>query len=416
MTSLMTSSMNAPGEPASEAAVLERMDALSAISLDFMEPDLAVYLIKDALNKALLKLCRALGWDEAAFADLFRSFEGNRTLEMNAEWKSCVEALARDPKAQDFVASLEQGSAEPETLLGEEAQRGWRGFLARNGHTNTSWDIATASWGEKPAQLAPLVRAAMAASQTARHVQPSQLRMQKRELLFASLKGKVSAGALNRLQGVLDRLESFMRIDEEHHFLSGLLLAPSRRLIVAGGRCLVQHGLIDKSEDVFFLSFEELKHALRSPGQSGSFELLSARRRSEWERARKATPPFELPAAPVVTADSAQELGAQAWQGSPMSPGVVTGRAVVVEHLDQVRGIEAGSILITTSPNPALTPLYPLLGGMVSATGSALSHGFVSAREYALPAVAGISRVTEKIPHGAQVRVDGTTGRVEVLT
>ena len=98
-----------------------------------------------------------------------------------------------------------------------------------------------------------------------------------------------------------------------------------------------------------------------------------------------------------------------------MSPGVVTGCAVVAEHLDQVRDIEAGLILITTSPNPALTPLYPLLGGLVSATGSSLSHGFVSAREYALPAVAGISRVTEKIPHGPEVRVDGTTGRVEVI-
>jgi pyruvate,water dikinase len=52
---------------------------------------------------------------------------------------------------------------------------------------------------------------------------------------------------------------------------------------------------------------------------------------------------------------------------------------------------------------------------MISSTGGALSHGFVSAREYALPAVAGIQRATERIPHGARVRVDGSSGRVEVL-
>jgi pyruvate,water dikinase len=98
-----------------------------------------------------------------------------------------------------------------------------------------------------------------------------------------------------------------------------------------------------------------------------------------------------------------------------MSPGVATGRALVVEHLEDARDIREGAILVTTSPNPALTPLYPLLGGIVSATGGALSHGFVSAREYALPAVSGITRATQKIRTGSLVRVNGSTGQIDIL-
>jgi pyruvate,water dikinase len=208
-----------------------------------------------------------------------------------------------------------------------------------------------------------------------------------------------------------------MRIDEEHHFLSGLLLSPSRKLILAGGRCLARQGLIARAEDVFFVSLPELKAALSAPGSQASLRPVVERRRSEWQRARRSVPSFELPAerSEAQGASPAAAGEPNVLQGSPMSPGVVTGRAVVAEHLDQVAGIEPGAILITTSPNPALTPLFPLLGGLVSATGGALSHGFVSAREYALPAVSGINRVTEKIPPGALVRVDGGTGRVEVL-
>lgn len=402
------SKLEAPG--LTETAVLERMEVLTAIGRDFMEPDLAVYLIKDSLNKALLSLCRALGWDEAGFTDLFRSFEGNRTLEMNGEWKECLAALSQDPGRDRFVAALEKSSSSKvdTSSLSEPARAAWERFLARNGHTTTNWDIAALSWGERPAQLAPLLKAALS-SPPSRRLMPSGLREQSREKLFRQL-GRASR---RRVEASLARLEAFMRIDEEHHFLSGLLLAPSRKLIVFCGDCLVQQGLLASREDVFFLEYEELKKNMHQPGQGFSYRLLTRRRRSEWERARKANPPFELPLQAVLSTGG--ELAPGTWQGTPMSPGTAVGRAVIAEHIDQVSGIEAGSILITTSPNPALTPLYPLLGGLVSATGSALSHGFVSAREYQLPAVSGIGLVTEKIPAGAMVRVDGTTGQVEVL-
>jgi pyruvate,water dikinase len=47
--------------------------------------------------------------------------------------------------------------------------------------------------------------------------------------------------------------------------------------------------------------------------------------------------------------------------------------------------------------------------------GGVLSHGAVVAREYGIPAVAGISMATKRIKSGQMVRVDGTHGIVSVL-
>ena len=44
-----------------------------------------------------------------------------------------------------------------------------------------------------------------------------------------------------------------------------------------------------------------------------------------------------------------------------------------------------------------------------------LSHGAVVAREYGIPAVAGISMATKRLKSGQMVRVDGTRGIVSIL-
>jgi len=47
--------------------------------------------------------------------------------------------------------------------------------------------------------------------------------------------------------------------------------------------------------------------------------------------------------------------------------------------------------------------------------GGMLSHGAILAREYGIPTVVGIAGATERIGHGATIRVDGDRGEVHVL-
>lgn len=76
---------------------------------------------------------------------------------------------------------------------------------------------------------------------------------------------------------------------------------------------------------------------------------------------------------------------------------------------------EPGTILITRTLDPGLAPLLPGLGGLVSETGSVLSHLAILAREFGVPTVVGLAGALERFPAGSVVVVDGTTGEVTVV-
>ena len=71
-----------------------------------------------------------------------------------------------------------------------------------------------------------------------------------------------------------------------------------------------------------------------------------------------------------------------------------------------------GSVLVTTTLSPGLGPLLPRLRGIVSETGSVLSHLAILAREAGVATVVGYAGATDDLPEGAVVCVDGDAGQV----
>jgi pyruvate,water dikinase len=88
----------------------------------------------------------------------------------------------------------------------------------------------------------------------------------------------------------------------------------------------------------------------------------------------------------------------------------------VIETPADMAAFVSGDVLVTPTPNPAWTPIYALASALVTSTGSVLSHGLVSAREYQLPAVIGIPDVTKRLGNGQRVTVDGDQGTVSIET
>ena len=76
---------------------------------------------------------------------------------------------------------------------------------------------------------------------------------------------------------------------------------------------------------------------------------------------------------------------------------------------------EGGYILVCPSTDPAWVPLFVERRGLVMETGGVLSHGAIVAREFGLPAVAGLPGVQHRIRTGQRLRVDGGRGTVSVV-
>jgi phosphohistidine swiveling domain-containing protein len=95
--------------------------------------------------------------------------------------------------------------------------------------------------------------------------------------------------------------------------------------------------------------------------------------------------------------------------GLPAGGGVGAG---AVYHGDTP---EIGAVLVVDALEPRLAVLLPGLAGLVSATGSPLSHLAVLARELGVPTVVGVPDARHALPAGTHVVVDGNLGRVDVV-
>ncbi len=109
--------------------------------------------------------------------------------------------------------------------------------------------------------------------------------------------------------------------------------------------------------------------------------------------------------------------GLRYLSGTGGSPGLATGECKVCRDLDEAAAvIRKGDILVTEMTSPAWTPLFAVLGGVVTEHGGRLSHAAVVARECGLPAVLGLDGACRALASGTLVQVDGGAGTVAVLS
>jgi phosphoenolpyruvate synthase/pyruvate phosphate dikinase len=176
---------------------------------------------------------------------------------------------------------------------------------------------------------------------------------------------------------------------------------------------LEQAGAIHAKEDIYYLSFEELREVVRS--QRLDPKIID-KRKGEYKLYERLTPPR------VITSDgeiisgeyNRENVPAGAIAGLPVSSGVIEGRARVILNMENA-DLEAGDILVTVFTDPSWTPLFVSIKGLVTEVGGLMTHGAVIAREYGLPAVVGVENATRLIKDGERIRVNGTDGYVEIL-
>src|SRR5919204_6846263 len=106
-----------------------------------------------------------------------------------------------------------------------------------------------------------------------------------------------------------------------------------------------------------------------------------------------------------IAAQVAPEVGGGTGAGGGVGEGPVTYDA---------DGPPTGAVLVTTTLSPGLGPLLPRLNGIVSETGSVLSHLAILAREAGVATVVGYAGATADLPEGSVVHVDGDAGRVTI--
>lgn len=198
----------------------------------------------------------------------------------------------------------------------------------------------------------------------------------------------------------------------KHHYLM-VQYAARQRLLAEGGR-LARAGRLDRAEQIFGLTLDDLAAAAADPA-------LDLRERHARGTAFEQVLNDHVRQFPAVIDSRGRILRPAARPARPgeaaglaIAPGVARGRVTVLRDAHEKK-VSPGEILVAYTTDPGWTPLFINAAAIILEVGGVLQHGAVVAREYGKPCVAGIEDVLGRFADGQLVEVDGDAGVVRML-
>ncbi|MCI0477112.1 MAG: hypothetical protein L0Y55_12755, partial [Anaerolineales bacterium] len=281
-----------------------------------------------------------------------------------------------------------------------------------HGHRSFSLDIAVPTFAEEPEQVARLLQM----------TDDERRKTEDEDQLSSFILHPSSFGARVIFDWVLALTRHYIALREDQRYYWQKTLALARRLYLLLADRLVADGVIAERDAVFYATHDELVAYFDERLPKAEFARVIAARRIEWREYQReyaqsptrAYPPFLRGDVPLKNVGAGESRATQ-WRGRAISPGIARGVARVVQSANELARVQRGDILIAPATDPAWTPVFARLAGLVVERGGVLSHSAVVAREYRLPAVAGIANIVAEIREGEMVEVDGSRGVVSLL-
>jgi phosphohistidine swiveling domain-containing protein len=188
-----------------------------------------------------------------------------------------------------------------------------------------------------------------------------------------------------------------------------------RRLFREVARRWVEESRIDAVQDLYYLSLEEVRKALRGDLTLNLREICAERKSETTRLEGLPEPELIFGSEPVSIAVQTRDSQHPVFKGLGVSGAVVEGRARVVLDTDALDAFEPGEILVAPHTDAGWTPYFTLASGVIVETGGLLTHTSTVARELGLAAIVNVRDCTTMITTGDQLRLDPGTGEVTVL-
>ena len=367
------------------------------------------------------KMFEWLGEKNVADA-LSQSVSNNITSEMGLELLDVADVIRPYPNVVEYLQNTSEQNF-LDTLSdfngGKESREAINTFLNKYGMRGAGEiDITRPRWREKPLTLIPAIlnniRNFKSGESKRKFEQGLEEAMQKEKEILERLRqlpdGEEKVWETKRMIKQMRNLiayREYPKYDMVNRFYV------YKQALKKEAEKLLQAKIIDNIEDIYYLTFEELREVVLT--HKLDYGIIN-KRKEDYKLSEKLNPPR------VITSDGEiifgkykhEDLPEEAIAGLAVSSGTIEGRARVILSMADAN-IEEGDILVTTFTDPSWTPLFVSIKGLVTEVGGLMTHGAVIAREYGLPAVVGVENATKLIKDGQRIRVNGTEGYVEIL-
>lgn len=377
-----------------------------------------------AINASLWineKMSEWLGEKNAADI-LSQSVPNNITSEMGLALMDVADVIRPYPEVIDYLLNVKDDDFMERLVKldgGQEARDAILSYLDKYGmRCSGEIDITKPRFSEKPTALVPMIlnniRNFEPHASNRKFEQGRQEALEKEKELLKRLNtlpdGEEKVKETKRM---IDLIRNFIGYREYPKYGIVSRYFVYKQALLKEAERLVQTNVIHEKEDIYYLTFEELREVIVT--NKLDYDMI-CKRKEEYKLFGKLTPPRVITSEGEIIAGKYkhENLPAGAMAGLPVSSGVIEGRARVILSMEDAN-LEDGDILVTTFTDPSWTPLFVSLKGLVTEVGGLMTHGAVIAREYGLPAIVGVENATKLIKDGQRIRVHGTEGYVEIL-
>ena len=363
-----------------------------------------------------VKVMTAIGGVESAQAS-FVMWDMSRTVKESPSLMATFDAgvggiLGRLAASDDTAAA---------SLLAQ-----WDGLITNHGHRGPNeWDMRAHSWTTKPSlALGMLDRLRHQSDDRSPH--DAQARAEaEREALSAELLSIVEgdAEAHGGLSAGINSARVFFQAREMGKNACIRTIHEGKLAIMQVGSRMVEQGVITDPQQVFMLVESELDAFLADPG---SFSKTIVSRGADFAHMHELEPPYIVgleDGVPPISEWGPRNAGGQTLavagevlQGGAGAPGKVTGVARIVLDPSDPMAVDPGDIMIAPTTDPSWTPLFLAAGGVVVNVGAVASHAAIVCRELGVPCAVSVIDATSRIPDGATISIDGSTGTVTVIS
>nr|MDJ0757555.1 PEP-utilizing enzyme [Ardenticatenaceae bacterium] len=340
--------------------------------------------------------------DLEQIADQIREDEAIKNLVLNTPAAEFLERLDELPSADGIVEAIDI-------------------FFDQYGHQIYSLDFV------EPTQQEDAVPVLVGLKNLVENQSASAARQKKlaaeRESLIESTARSFGPWKRWKFRRLVNFARKYAPYREDALFFIGAAWPTVRRIAHELGQRFVDRGIIQAPEDIYYLTAAEVEQALAGEGALLDFRRR-ARERFELREARKRLqPPPKIPDVPfklgpidmsIFETQKQNEREGNHLKGFAVSPGKITAPASVILTPADFEKMKPGTILVCPTTTPAWTPLFSQAAGLVTEIGGILAHGSIVAREYGIPAVMGLTDITQEIQDGQLITVDGDVGRVSL--
>jgi phosphohistidine swiveling domain-containing protein len=203
---------------------------------------------------------------------------------------------------------------------------------------------------------------------------------------------------------------TYTMLDDLEHYHTTRINPLARRAALQLGHFLCELGVLDDSQDVFFLNKVDVESIVADQSANA---IEQTRQKAQTNKSSFMQACKHAPSWSPGAVDAATSAG-KVLRGLPGSPGRATGPCFRIHGPDDFGRFPPKSVLVARTTNPAWTPLFYTAAAVITESGGPLSHGAVTAREMGLPAVMSVRGIMNIIVDGQTVTVDGTKGIVEL--